>query len=187
MGWETANLYSEWAGGKSTEGRESEKQVVLEPRLLAALRRLNPGLPANALDQAVEEVTRDRSRMVSVNANHELWRLMREGVKVNVTTPRGGQETKTARIIDWRNPAANDFLLASQFWVRGEMHRRRPDLIGFVTGLPLGLRLNHVHQMIIAAMATAEAKFAASLSYLVAMRRQSLRRQNARSILLRCL
>jgi len=51
----------------------------------------------------------------------------------------------------------------------------------------LGLRLNQVHQMIIAAIATADAKFTASLSYLVAMRRQSLRRQKARSILLRSL
>jgi len=60
-------------------------------------------------------------------------------VKVKVTTPRGGQEKKTARVIDWRNPEANDFLLASQFWVKGEMHRRRPDLIGFVNGIPLVL------------------------------------------------
>lgn len=56
-------------------------------------------------------------------------------------------------------------------------------------GQKAGLRveINLVHQMIVAAMATVEAKFAASLSYLVAMRRQSLRRQNARSILLRSL
>lgn len=139
MGWETANLYHEWASGKSTEGRESEKQVVLEERLRAALERLNPELPPEAIAKVIEEVIRDRSRMVPVNANQELWRLLREGVKVRVTTPRGGHETKTARIIDWRNPGANDFLLASQFWVKGDMHRRRPDLIGFVNGIPLVL------------------------------------------------
>ncbi len=139
LGWDTVNLYNEWSSGSSTEGRESEKQVVIEGRLKAALERLNPDLPPSAFQQVVEEITRDRSRMVPVNANQELWRLLREGVKVKVTTPRGGQETKTARIIDWRNPAANDFLLASQFWVKGEMHRRRPDLIGFVNGIPLVL------------------------------------------------
>ena len=139
LGRETVNLYHEWASGKSTEGRESERQVVLEGRLRAALERLNPELPATAIRQVIEEVTLDRARMVQVNANHELWRLLREGVKVKVTTPRGGQETKTARIIDWRNPEANDFLLASQFWVKGEMHRRRPDLIAFVNGIPLVL------------------------------------------------
>lgn len=139
LGWETVNLYNEWSSGSSTEGRESEKQVVLEVRLKSALERLNPDLSSAAITYVIEEVTRDRSRMVPVNANQELWRLLREGVKVKVTTPRGGQETKTARIIDWRNPEANDFLLASQFWVKGEMHRRRPDLIGFVNGIPLVL------------------------------------------------
>ncbi|WP_340239543.1 HsdR family type I site-specific deoxyribonuclease [Sulfitobacter pontiacus] len=139
LGWETVNLYHEWAGGKSTEGRESEKQVVLEGRMRTALERLNPELPESAITQVIEEITLDRARMVPANANHELWRLLREGVKVKVTTPRGGQQTETAKVIDWRNPEANNFLLASQFWVKGEMHQRRPDLIGFVNGIPLVL------------------------------------------------
>ncbi|MBY6045285.1 type I restriction endonuclease subunit R [Phaeobacter italicus] len=139
LGWETVNLYHEWNGGGSTEGRESEAQVILEGRLRTSLERLNSDLPPAAIAQVIEEVTRERSRMVPVNANQELWRLMREGVKVKVSNPRGGQETKTAKVIDWRNPEANSFLLASQFWVKGEMHRRRPDLIGFVNGIPLVL------------------------------------------------
>ncbi|TKA94572.1 type I restriction endonuclease subunit R [Cereibacter changlensis] len=137
MGWETVNLYNEWASGKSTEGRQSEREIVLEARLRSAIERLNPGLPPSAIDQAVEEVTLDRSRMIPVNANRELWALMRDGVKVRVVDDRGRAETRTVRIVDWRNPEANEFLLASQFWVKGDMHRRRPDLIGFVNGLPL--------------------------------------------------
>lgn len=113
--------------------------MVLEGRLRTVVERLNPELPPEAIAKVIEEVTRDRSRMVPMNANQELWKLLRDGVKVQVTTKRGGRETQTARIIDWRNPAANDFLLASQFWVKGEMHRRRPDLIGFVNGIPLVL------------------------------------------------
>lgn len=50
---------------------------------------------------------------------------------------RGGSTTEIVRLIDWRNPEANDFYLASQFWVRGEMYRRRPDVVGFVNGIPL--------------------------------------------------
>src|SRR5205085_11099793 len=47
----------------------------------------------------------------------------------------------------WRDPAANDFLLASQFWVSGEMHTRRADLVGFVNGLPLVfVELKAVHK-----------------------------------------
>lgn len=139
LGWETVNLCHEWNSGGSTEGRESETQVILEDRLRASLERLNPDLPPAAIAQVIEEVTRERSRMVPVSANQELWQLLREGVKVKVANPRGGQETKTAKVIDWRNSEENSYLLASQFWVKGEMHRRRPDLIGFVNGIPLVL------------------------------------------------
>ena len=110
---------------------------MLEARLRSGITRLNPGLPPSAIDQVVEEVTLDRSRMIPVNANRELWQLMRDGVKVRVVDDRGRAETRTVRIVDWRNPEGNEFLLASQFWVKGEMHRRRPDLIGFVNGLPM--------------------------------------------------
>ena len=125
LGWEVADLYQEWASGISTEGRESEKQVVLKARLRTALERLNPSLPGNAIDQVIEEVTRDRSRMVPVNANEELWRLLRDGAKIKVSGERGQQTTQTVQIVDWRNPEANDFLLVSQFWVTGEMYKRR--------------------------------------------------------------
>jgi type I restriction enzyme R subunit len=139
LGWQTVNLYNEWASGSSTEGRESEKQVIIEARLVSALKKLNPQLPASAIVQAAGEITRDRSRMVQENANHELYKLLRDGVKVSVADARGSTTTETAQIIDWRDPEANDFLLASQFWVKGEMHKRRPDLIGFVNGIPLVL------------------------------------------------
>lgn len=139
LGWETVNLYHEWASAVSSEGRVSEKQVFLEKRLRNALQRLNPLLPSSALQTAIEEVTRDRSRMVPENANRELYQLLRDGVKVKVSDDRGRSNTETVRIIDWRNPEANDFCLASQLWVKGELHRRRPDLIGFVNGIPLVL------------------------------------------------
>jgi type I restriction enzyme R subunit len=137
LGWTHKNLLHEWKSGRSTEGRDSEKQVILEARLTAALEQLNPNLPASALQTVIDAIMLDRSRMVAENANRELWQLLRDGVKVKVAKPDGGQETKTARVIDWRTPANNDFFLASQFWVRGEMHRRRPDLMAFVNGIPL--------------------------------------------------
>lgn len=63
LGWETVNLYHEWNSGGSTEGRESEAQVILEDRLRAALESLNPDLPPAAISQVIEELTRERSRM----------------------------------------------------------------------------------------------------------------------------
>jgi type I restriction enzyme R subunit len=137
LGWDTGNLYQEWASGTSTEGRETEHEVILVKRLRAALQKLNPTLPPSALEQAIEEVTRDRSRMVPVNANQEVYKLLKEGVKVSVTDKRGASVTETVRLIDWRNPEANDYFVATQFWVHGDMYKRRPDAIGFVNGIPL--------------------------------------------------
>ena len=49
----------------------------------------------------------------------------------------GDEETFTVRVIDWDHPDRNDFFLASQFWITGEIYKRRADLVGFVNGLPL--------------------------------------------------
>jgi len=58
-----------------------------------------------------------------------------------------GSGVEVLRVIDWESPANNDFLLCSQFWVTGEMHTRRADLVGFVNGLPLLLiELKAVHR-----------------------------------------
>jgi type I restriction enzyme, R subunit len=137
LGWTTANLYAEWASGSSTEGREAEHEVVLVPRLRMALAHLNPKLPESAFDQAIEALTRDRAAMLPVNANREVYGLLREGVKVEVVDEHGAVTIETVRLIDWRDPASNEFFMVSQFWVRGDMYRRRCDLVGFVNGIPL--------------------------------------------------
>jgi type I restriction enzyme R subunit len=49
----------------------------------------------------------------------------------------GGQKTERLQVIDWQHPEANDFLLVSQFSVTGTLYTCRPDLVGFINGLPL--------------------------------------------------
>jgi type I restriction enzyme R subunit len=137
LGWNFKNLYGETFGELGTEGRESESQVILTRRLRAALVALNPGLPADAYTQTVEQLAQDRSKQIAVNANRDFYRLLKDGVKVKVPDEHGGHSTETLRVIDWATPANNDFLLASQMWVAGDMYRRRCDLLGFVNGLPL--------------------------------------------------
>ena len=140
LGWNSVNAYDEWSSGASSLGREAKREVVLVSRLRPVLERLNPELPAEALDEAVEELTRDRSALSLVEGNREIDRLLRGGVKV--TTPDrecGGQRVEVVRVIDWDDAVANDFLLVSQFWISGDLYTRRPDLIGFVNGLPLVL------------------------------------------------
>jgi len=71
-------------------------------------------------------------------ANREIYHLLHNGIKVHLPDPEGGGEkVETVRMIDWDNHTNNDFLLVSQFWVVGEMYKRRADLVGFVNGIPL--------------------------------------------------
>ncbi|MFK0345690.1 type I restriction endonuclease subunit R [Pseudomonas asiatica] len=137
LGWKTGNLYAEWAGSSSSEGRQTQQDVVLGGRLRAALGKLNPDLPSEAIDVVVEELARDRSKLLPVNANQEVYRLVKDGVPVSVTDEHGHNTLKVARVIDWGNVEENDFFLASQFWVKGDYHTRRTDLLGFVNGIPL--------------------------------------------------
>lgn len=137
LGWETANLYTETFGQDGTEGRKSAAEVILVPRLREALERINPGYPASAYDQAIEQLTEDRSKQLPVNANQAFYKLLRDRVKVEITDSDGNPQTVELSVIDWNHPENNDFFLAQQMWVSGEMYKRRCDLLGFVNGIPL--------------------------------------------------
>jgi len=149
LDWETVNCLHETFGSTLTPalsqgerekvclGRATSSEVVLTVRLRSALECLNPTLPADALTLAIDELTRDRSLMTQVQANREIYHSLKNGVKVNIENARGERVTETVNVIDWQAPENNDYLLASQFWVTGEMYKRRCDLVGFVNGLPL--------------------------------------------------
>ena len=137
LGWACCNCYEESFGASGTLGRETTSEVVLRPKLFTALKLLNSKLPPQALNLAIEELSRDRSLMTPVQANREIYLLLKNGVKVTFENDRGEQVTEAVKVIDWNNPENNDFFLASQFWITGEIYKRRADLIGFVNGLPL--------------------------------------------------
>ena len=70
-------------------------------------------------------------------ANRALYMLMKDGVTVDVRNAAGDTVKERVRVVDWDDAGANEFLVVSQLWVTGPFHTRRPDLIGFVNGLPL--------------------------------------------------
>jgi type I restriction enzyme R subunit len=138
LGWKTASALEETFGPAGTLQRETKGDVVLVSRLRVALGRLNPTLPPEAIAAAVDELARDRSAMLLEAANREVYLLLKEGIKVSVPDrERGGQKTERLRVMDWENPTNNDFLLVSQFSVTGALYTCRPDLVGFINGLPL--------------------------------------------------
>ncbi len=139
LGWERLDCFDEFSQvGGSPLGRETKSEVVLTSRLRPALRRLNPDASDAAVDAAIEELTRPRSAMSPPAANREIYELLKDGVRVAVSDPDGEEElVEVLRVIDWSNPSNNDFFAASQMWISGEMYLKRPDLIGFINGLPL--------------------------------------------------
>ena len=141
LGWQTVSALEETFGlggtTSSTLGRETKGEVVLVDRLRPILTKLNGGLPAEAIQTAIDELTRDRSAMSLEAANREVYRLIKEGLTVSVPDrEHGGQKIDRLRVVDWKQPENNDFLLVSQFSVVGSLYTCRPDLVGFVNGLP---------------------------------------------------
>jgi type I restriction enzyme R subunit len=120
LGWATVSAMEEVFGTGGTLGRETPGEVVLVSRLRAALERLNPALPPEAITGATDELTRNRSAMSLEAANREVYLLLKDGIKVSVPdgdpTKAGGQKTDRLRVVDWSRDggtANNDFLLVS--------------------------------------------------------------------------
>jgi type I restriction enzyme R subunit len=138
--WNTISAREEIFGADGTLERETSAEVLLLSRLRSALEQLNPQLTPTAIGAALDEISRDRSAMTAAAANRDIYTLLKEGVQVSVPdVERGGQKRERARVIDWDDPQANDFLLVSQMTITGPLYTCRPDLIGFVNGLPLVL------------------------------------------------
>jgi type I restriction enzyme, R subunit len=137
LDWQTVSAQDETFGMGGTLGRETRGEAVLVERLRAALTRFNPSLPPEAIISGIDELVRDRSAMTLEAANREVYRLLKDGIPVSIPdSAHGGQKTERLRVVDWEQPEHNDFLLVSQFSVTGALYTCRPDLVGFVNGLP---------------------------------------------------
>lgn len=141
LGWQTQDCYAETFGEQGLLGREARSDVVLVRELRQALQNINPGCTDEEIAQVLDEVCRDYSSMSAVEANKHCYGLIKHGVQVKSTAYASGDsnadEFKTLQLIDWHQSDNNRFLLCSQLWVIGDIETRRPDLIGFVNGLPL--------------------------------------------------
>ena len=138
LGWESVYAYNnEDFGPHSLLGRTSDREVVLVRILRERLEHLNPGLPDAAYDDAVRQLTAAAASQSLIAANREKHDLIRDGVKVTFLDFKGARITRQLRVIDFENPDDNRFLCVRELWIRGDLYRRRADIIGFVNGLPL--------------------------------------------------
>lgn len=117
--------------------RSGYTQVILPARLRAAMTKLNPGIPAAALEDALQQVAH-LDTPVQLVANRAFHKLLVNGVPVQYQKD-GETRGDLVRLVDWHNPQNNEFWAVSQFTIKGPHHTRRPDIVLFVNGLPLVL------------------------------------------------
>lgn len=134
--WGSENFVNAFSDeGDALLERNNQGEVVLFNHLRKALVKIN-NFSIDTINLAIDEIIKDRSKMSLVTANKEIYKLIKNGVKVEVEKD-GVREIETVKIVDFDNIKSNDFLLVSQMWITGDMYKRRADLIGFVNGLPI--------------------------------------------------
>ncbi len=128
----------EMAPGEPAAERSSYGEVVLLGRLRAALARLNPDVPAAALDEALRKVVQPQQASLIAN-NRAFHRMLVDRVEVEYLRADGAIAGERVRLVDFERPEANDWLAVNQFTVVEGGYNRRPDVVLFVNGLPLGV------------------------------------------------
>lgn len=138
LGWEVKTAWKkESFGADGLLGRENKSEVILRRYTLAALQRLNPGLPDQAYRQAVELLEQKSADKTLARINKEKYDLLKEGVPVSFTNKKGELEKRRLRVFDFDSYDKNQFLAVRQLEIVGELYNRRPDIVGFVNGIPL--------------------------------------------------
>ncbi|MBY0513745.1 MAG: type I restriction endonuclease subunit R [Gemmataceae bacterium] len=143
LGWLGELKYAVAAGPDlAPEGATPERatfaDVILVGRLRAALVKLNPTIPADAIEEAVRKVTHADTPSLIEN-NRRLHALLTDGVDVEVRRDDGSVGGDKVWLIDFADPDGNDFLAVNQFTVTEDRHTRRMDVVVFVNGLPLAV------------------------------------------------
>ena len=137
LGWHVAHG-PDIAPGTPNAERGDYGQVVLEQRLLDALSALNPTLPTSVLDDAFLKLIHPQGSTIEAR-NRAIHRMLVNGMDIEYQGSDGRVRGDQARIIDFDNLANNDWLAVNQFTVTEDQNERRPDVVLFVNGLPLGV------------------------------------------------
>lgn len=137
LGW-IKKYGPEIAPGELAAERQDYSQVVLEDRLRQALVRLNPQLPAEAIEDAFRKLTRPEGPSLEIR-NRTIHRMLVDGVTVEYRHQDGSIRGVQAQVLDFKEADNNDWLTVNQFTVVENRHNRRPDVVLFVNGLPLAV------------------------------------------------
>ena len=122
---------------KALLGRMNKGEVILQRSLLAALKKLNKGLPEAAYRNAIEQLISAQADKSLAAINKEKHELMTKGVKVSYQDGKGVLQKKRLKVFDFNKADNNEFLAVRQLEVAGEYGNKRPDIVAFVNGIPL--------------------------------------------------
>jgi type I restriction enzyme R subunit len=138
LGWQVKTAWTkETFGEDGLLGREDKSEVILKRYLLQALKELNPNLPNVAYQHAIDQINQKAADKKLVQINKEKYTLLTKGVDVSFTNEKGELVKKKLKVFDFDNPEKNHFLAVRQLEVVGDLYNRRPDIVGFVNGIPL--------------------------------------------------
>lgn len=116
-------------------GRANKKECVLPDIMLQSLKKINPDIADEYLNQIVKELRRDFTGMDIVATNYKLYNQIRNGIKITVLK-NGKEDFAFVKLVDFTTPQNNTFTAVSQIWVQGRVYFRRPDIMIFVNGMP---------------------------------------------------
>lgn len=138
LGWQVVTAWqNESFGENGLLGRDNKSDVILSRYLLQALEKLNPNLPNTAYEQAVEQISQKVADKTLGRINKEKNDLLKNGVPVSFTNEKGELVKKKLKVFNFKDYTDNHFLAVRQLEVVGELYNRRPDVVGFVNGIPL--------------------------------------------------
>ena len=110
------------------------KEPFYRADLVASMRRLNPELPAGAMDEGIKQITNiSIGTLEQNNEQFTLW--MQNGLEVGFLQ-NGEERTALMRLIDFDHPERNLFKVVNQ-WRVEEYKNKRCDMVVMVNGLPL--------------------------------------------------
>jgi len=134
IGWEYVHGLLIAPGAEQAE-RESFEQIVLVDRLRKTVSALNPNIPSDAQEQAIQKVLRIYSPELLHN-NETFHQLLVEKVKIPYQQD-GFERSYEVTLIDFEKPLNNEFLCVNQYTIVEKNQNKRPDVLLFVNGLPL--------------------------------------------------
>jgi type I restriction enzyme R subunit len=128
---------SEIAPDSPNPERQTYADVVLLHRLRSSLEKINPKIPADAIEEAIRKITRSETPSLFEN-NRRFHKFLTDGIDVEYQTSERIVYDQV-KLIDFTNPENNDWLVVNQFTVIEDKKERRPDVVVFINGLPLAV------------------------------------------------